>query len=72
MKTNQVARLREQLELGRSITRLSALNELGIFELSSRIIALEKEGFRIKKQRIKVTNRFGESIHIVKYSKDDN
>ena len=66
---SQRTRLREHLESGKSITRLSALTELGIFELSSRIGELESEGFEVDKQRIKVTNRWNESVTVTKYTK---
>jgi len=66
---SQVSRLKEHLENGSTLTRLSALTELGIFELSSRVIALERGGYPVKKERVKITNRWGESISVVRYSK---
>ena len=65
----QVQRLRKHFERGFSITRLGAFNELGIVELSARIIQLEQTGYNISRCRIKVTNRFGESISVMKYKK---
>ena len=50
------------------ITRLEASNELFIFELSSRIIALEKRGFVFKKERVTKTNSFGERKNFTRYS----
>ena len=44
---SQANRLLEWLQSGKSITRLEALVELGIFELSARIIDLEGEGYVI-------------------------
>ena len=66
---SQRQRLKEHLESGKSITRLSALTELGIFELASRVGELEKEGFEIDRQRIKVWNRWNEAVTVTKYTK---
>ena len=66
---SQSTRLREHLDSGKSVTRLAALVDLSIFELSARIVGLESEGYPIHKERVKVTNRFGESISVVEYSK---
>ena len=66
---SQSTRLREHLDTGKPITRLAALIDLSIFELSARIVGLEKDGYQVEKKRIKVTNRFGESISVVEYSK---
>ena len=65
---NQEDRLLEHFNEGKSITRLSALVDLGIFELSSRIIALQKRGYDFNKKRTEVTNRYGEKCSVVKYS----
>ena len=66
---SQRTRLKEHLESGKSITRLSALTELGIFELASRVGELEKDGFEIQRERIKVWNRWNESVTVTKYKK---
>jgi hypothetical protein len=68
MKT-QTERLRGHLDKGKSITRLNAYRELGIFELSARIVGLQKNGYQIKKEWIKVTNRYKETVSVVRYSK---
>jgi len=64
----QRERLLEHLKTGASIDRLSALTELGIFELSARIIDLEDRGHRISKKRRAIINRWGEKIRVVEYS----
>ena len=64
----QRQRLREYLESGKSITRINAYQELGMFELSRPIGELEKEGMDIIKTREKSKNRFGESVGYVRYS----
>jgi hypothetical protein len=64
----QEKRLLNYLQQGNKITRLKALTELGIFELSSRIVALQKQGYVFIKNRIVVNNQFGEKCSIVEYS----
>ncbi|MES2636660.1 MAG: helix-turn-helix domain-containing protein [Pseudomonadota bacterium] len=64
----QAGRLLLHLEAGKAINRLSALVELGIFELSARIIDLESHGFKIHKERKTVTNRFDEKTSVTEYS----
>jgi len=66
---SQRERLKTHLESGKSITRLSALTELGIFELASRVGELEKDGFEIQRERIKVWNRWNEAVTVTKYTK---
>lgn len=68
MKNSQAQRLLEHLKAGKAIDRLSALVELGVFELSARIIDLQNAGYQINKTRKQVTNRFGEKTSIVEYS----
>ncbi len=63
----QVERLYEHLRHS-SITRLDALNVLGIFELSARVGELEKKyDVRVQRENIKVTNRFNETATVTKY-----
>jgi hypothetical protein len=64
---SQASRLKEHFEAGKSITRLSALTDLGIFELSARVIDLENTGMTIDRKRITVTNRWGEKASVTKY-----
>lgn len=64
----QRERLLEHLKTGDSIDRLRALNLLGIFELSARIIDLEDRGHLISKKRKTITNRWGENCRVVEYS----
>jgi hypothetical protein len=65
----QPERLQAHLDTLQPITRLSALTELGIFELSSRIGELTKSGYPIQRQMITVVNRWGESIRVMEYKK---
>lgn len=64
----QAERILEHLNKGKSINRLSALLELGVFELSARIIDLQNSGHSINKTRKKIINRFGEKSSVVEYS----
>lgn len=64
----QTGRLLSHLEAGKTVNRLSALTDLGIFELSARVIDLEHEGYRLHKERKPITNRFGETARVVEYS----
>lgn len=64
---SQSQRLLEHLKSGKPITRLEALTDLGIFELSARVIDLENQGYEIPRKRIKVTNRFGETVNVAEY-----
>lgn len=64
---SQESRLLSAFLAGRKVNRLSALTELGIFELSARIKKLESDGNKIQRQTIKVVNRFGEKTHVKEY-----
>ena len=64
---SQEARLLAHLKTGAHITRLAALTELGIFELSARIKSLEAAGNVINRQTVTVTNRWGEKTRVKEY-----
>jgi hypothetical protein len=63
----QKQRLKEWLQSGKSITRLTSYTELGIFELSARICGLESDGIDITKEWITVTNRYNEQVRVMEY-----
>ncbi len=69
MKKTQKQRVKDWLDSGKSITRLTAFKLLGLFELSARIVELEKEGYKVLKTRETVINRFKEKVSIVRYAK---
>lgn len=71
MKASQKQRLREHFDKGYTITRLQAFNTLGIAELSSRIIELERDGYPIDRDKITVYNRFDEKVKVMRYKKQD-
>lgn len=51
-----------------SITQKEAINELGIYRLASRMSELKKEGFKFKKEMVKVPTRYKETTYIARYS----
>lgn len=63
----QSERLLEHFKAGMSITRLTSYEFLGIFELSARIVGLEKQGHKILRETVEVTNRFKEVVHVKRY-----
>jgi hypothetical protein len=64
----QAGRLLAHLQAGKTITRLQSFIELGIVELSSRCIEIEREGYKIDRKRVKVQNRFNETVSVTEYS----
>lgn len=50
------------------VTRAEAASELGIFELAFRIGELEARGFRVRRERVEVQNRWLETCHVTRYS----
>lgn len=64
---SQEQRLLDWLRSGLTVTRLLALTELGIFELSARIKDLESVGHTVKRRRITVQNRWGEKASVCEY-----
>ena len=64
----QAGRLLEHLQSGKKIDRLSALVDLGIFELSARIWQLEQHGFTVIKEAKTTKNRWDEKQRVVEYS----
>jgi hypothetical protein len=52
MKKTQEQMLIRDLEKGKSITALEALNRYGCFRLASRIFDLKKQGWKIDKKAI--------------------
>lgn len=67
-RPNQRARIVQYLDKHGSITRLESCTELFIFELSARIIELERDGWVFNKARESVKNSFGETKTFTRYS----
>jgi len=67
MNKTQCERLLSRMESG-PVNPMAALTELGIFRLAARVNDLRNDGHAIKKETVKVSNRFGESCHVAQYS----
>lgn len=51
-----------------SITAMEAFRDLGVMQLSARLVELEKQGYRFDKKQESATNRFGEKVYYTRYS----
>lgn len=51
-----------------SITAYEAVIELGILQLSARLVELEKMGYSFERERMTRRNRYGEMISFMRYS----
>lgn len=49
------------------ITPLQALDELGIFRLSARVLELKRQGHNIRTAHVDVPNREGRLVHVARY-----
>lgn len=63
----QKQRLMEFFKSGKKITSLDALSQLGIYRLSARMSELENVGIPISRERIQITNRYGQEVRIKRY-----
>lgn len=68
MKATQCERIVEYMNKHGSITQLQAYVDIGCWRLASRISDLRKQGYAIKREMIKVKNRYGESVPVARYS----
>ena len=66
-KPTQNERIIDYLKNNGQISQLSALNELGIMRLASRISDLKRLGYPIESKMQTVKNRFEEDCHIKVY-----
>ena len=64
----QRERVHDYLKRNGSMTALDGVKDLGIIDLAGRIRDLRKLGVDVKSTPETVTNRFGESCWIVRYS----
>lgn len=64
----QKERLIRYLKDNKSITALEAVRELGILQLSARLVELENEGYVFDKKPESSKNRYGESVNYIRYS----
>lgn len=65
---NQNERVFDHLLTVGPIRPMTALNDLGVYRLASRINDLRKAGHKIKTKKIEVVNRWGESSYVAEYS----
>lgn len=68
MKKNQRQRILDYINETGSITALEAVRELGVLQLSSRLVELERDGIVFNKERESALNRFGERVYYIRYS----
>lgn len=66
-KPTQNQRILDYIDEFGSITQLSALQDLGIMRLASRVSDMKKQGINIKSKTEAVKNRYGETCHIKRY-----
>lgn len=67
-KVSQKERIIEYLHKEGSITALEAVRELGILQLSARLVELERVGYIFHKENETAKNRYGENVHFTRYS----
>ena len=66
----QCIRVLKYMEEFGSISPAEAFTDLGVYRLASRIHDLAKAGYSINRQMVYSKNRYGESIHYMRYSLD--
>ena len=71
MKTSQCERIIDYMQRYGSITQLQAYLDIGCWRLASRISDLKKQGYAIKREMVKVKNRYGEYVPVARYSLQD-
>ena len=71
MKTSQCEKIIAYMQKHGGITQLDAYLDIGCWRLASRISDLKKRGYAIKREMIKVKNRYGESVPVARYSLQD-
>lgn len=68
MKKNQRQRILDYINETGSITALEAVKELGVLQLSARLVELERDGIVFNKEQESALNRFGERVYYIRYS----
>ena len=68
MKKNQRQRILDYINETGSITALEAVRDLGVLQLSARLVELEKDGIVFNKAQESALNRFGERVYYTRYS----
>lgn len=70
-KPTQNERILDYIREYGGITQLEALKELGVMRLASRISDLRRRGYPIRSEVEQVTNRYGETCRVKRYSLGD-
>lgn len=68
MKKNQRQRILDYINEFGSITALEAVRDLGVLQLSARLVELERDGIVFNKAQESALNRFGERVYYIRYS----
>lgn len=66
-KPTQNQRILDYMDEFGGITQLEALRDLGVMRLASRISDLNRRGYRIDSEMVKVKNRYGETCRVKRY-----
>ena len=64
----QGERIVEYMERYGAITPMEAWNNLYITKLATRVSELRRQGVKIKKERVRTKNMFGEHVSYMRYS----
>lgn len=64
---SQNERLKEYLQVNKTINPMQAWQELGIYRLSGRVLDLRKRGMSIITDKCKVWNKYGEDCTVALY-----
>jgi hypothetical protein len=71
-KITQKERVLDYMKRTGSITAYEAIKELGILQLSARLVELERAGYRFSKSCEKAKNRFGEPVRYIRYRLEED
>ena len=68
MKKTQKERILDYIDEFGSISALEAFRDLGVSQLSARLVEMEKDGIVFHKKQESALNRFGEKVYYTRYS----
>ena len=67
-KKTQKERILDYIDEFGSISALEAFRDLGVSQLSARLVEMEKDGIIFHKEQESALNRFGEKVYYTRYS----
>lgn len=67
MTSTQATRLLKWLKDGKHINRIHAYDRLGIMNLNGRVSDLINDGHKVRRKKVRITNRFGEHTNITEF-----